>query len=63
MNNKLCYISGSKVKNKKIGKTELHIVISLNNPQDALEIYKERCQIESTFKGLKTVGSILKILN
>jgi len=41
VNNQLCYLSGSKVKNKE-GKPELQIVISFNNPQDALEIYKER---------------------
>ena len=55
VNNQLCYISGSKVKNKQ-GKPELQIVISFNNPQDALEIYKERWQIETAFKGLKSSG-------
>ena len=55
VNNQLCYLSGSKVKNKE-GKPELQIVISFNNPQDALEIYKERWQIETAFKGLKTSG-------
>ena len=55
VNNQLCYISGSKVKNKQ-GKPELQIIISFNNPQDALEIYKERWQIETAFKGLKSSG-------
>jgi hypothetical protein len=55
VNNQLCYLSGSKVKNKE-GKPELQIVISFNNPQDALEIYKERWQIETAFRGLKTSG-------
>lgn len=55
VNNQLCYLSGSKVKNKA-GRPELQIVISFNNPQDALEIYKERWQIETAFKGLKTSG-------
>ena len=55
MNNQLCYLSGSKVKNKK-GKPELQIVISFNNPQDATEIYKERWQIETAFRALKTNG-------
>ncbi len=55
VNNQLCYLSGSKVKNK-VGKPELQIVISFNNPQDALEIYKERWQIETAFYGLKTSG-------
>jgi len=39
-----------------VGRPELQIVISFNNPQDALEICKERWQIETTFKGLKTSG-------
>jgi len=55
VNNQLCYLSGSKVKNKE-GKPELQIVISFSNPQDALEIYKERWQIETAFRGLKTSG-------
>ena len=55
VNNQLCYLSGSKVKNKQ-GKPELQIIISFNNPQDALEIYKERWQIETAFKGLKSSG-------
>ena len=55
VNNQLCYISGSKVKNKQ-GKPELQIIISFSNPQDALEIYKERWQIETAFKGLKSSG-------
>ena len=55
VNNQLCYLSGSKVKNKT-GKPELQIVMSYNKPQDALEIYKERWQIETAFKGLKTSG-------
>ena len=55
VNNQLCYLSGSKVKNKE-GKPELQIIISFNNPQDALKIYKERWQIETAFRGLKTSG-------
>ena len=55
VNNQLCYLSGSKVKNKS-GKPELQIVISFNNPQDALKIYKERWQIETAFRALKTSG-------
>lgn len=55
VNNQLCYLSGPKVKNKKV-KPELQIVISFNNPQDALGIYKEWWQIETAFKGLKTSG-------
>jgi hypothetical protein len=55
LNNQLCYLSGSKVKDKN-GKPELQIVISFNKPEDALEIYKERWQIETAFRALKTSG-------
>lgn len=55
VNNLLCYISGSKVFDKK-GKPELQIVISFNNPQRANTLYKERWQIETAFKGLKSSG-------
>lgn len=55
VNNQLCYLSGSKVKSKT-GVPELQIIISFNNPKDALEIYKERWQIETAFRGLKTSG-------
>lgn len=55
LNNQLCYLSGSKVKDKE-GKPELQIVISFNKPEDALEIYKERWQIETAFRALKTSG-------
>lgn len=55
VNNQLCYISASKVKNKE-GKPELQIVISFNKPEDALEIYKDRWQIETAFRALKTSG-------
>jgi hypothetical protein len=55
LNNQLCYLSGSKVKDKE-GKPELQIVISFNKPENALEIYKERWQIETAFRALKTSG-------
>lgn len=55
VNNVLCYISGSKVKNKK-GKPELQLIVSFNNPQRAGTLYKERWQIESAFKALKSSG-------
>lgn len=55
LNNQLCYLSGSKVKDKE-GKPELQIVISFNKPEDAIEIYKDRWQIETAFRALKTSG-------
>lgn len=55
LNNQLCYLAGSKGKDKE-GKPELQIVISFNKPENALELYKERWQIETAFKALKTSG-------
>jgi hypothetical protein len=55
VNNQLCYLSASKVKNKD-GKPELQIIISFSKPERAQKIYKERWQIETAFKALKTSG-------
>jgi IS4 transposase len=55
VNNQLCYLSASKTKNKD-GKPELQIVVSFCKPECAQKIYKERWQIESAFKALKTSG-------
>jgi hypothetical protein len=55
LNGQFCYLSASKIKNKqKI--PELQIIISFNKPEIAQEIYKERWQIETTFRGLKSSG-------
>jgi len=51
----LCYLSGSKVKNKK-GIPELQIIVSFNKPDEAQSLYKERWQIETAFKAMKTSG-------
>jgi hypothetical protein len=51
----LCYLSGSKIKNKK-GEPELQIIVSFNKPHQAQEIHKERWQIETAFRALKTSG-------
>jgi hypothetical protein len=55
VNGQLCYLSASKLKGKD-GKPELQIIISFNKPEDAQEFYKERWQIETAFKGLKSSG-------
>lgn len=55
VNGQLCYLSASKVKNKK-GMPELQIIVSFNKPDEAQSLYKERWQIESAFKALKTSG-------
>jgi hypothetical protein len=43
VNNQLCYLSASKVKNKE-GIPQLQIIVSFNRPDHAQEIYKERWQ-------------------
>jgi len=51
----LCYLSGCKLKNKK-GKPEFLIIISFNKPDQAQAFYKQRWQIETCFKAMKTSG-------
>ena len=51
----MCYLSGSKIKNKD-GNPEFQIIISFCKPTIARKIYKERWQIETAFKALKTSG-------
>jgi len=55
LNNQRCYLSASKGKCKE-GKPELQIIISFDKPNDALETYKERRQIETAFRALKISG-------
>lgn len=50
-----CYLSASKVKNKE-GKIELQIIICFREPEKAKQRYKQRWQIETTFKVLKSSG-------
>ena len=51
----LCYLSASKVKDKN-GRPELQIIISFNQPEKAQDTYKERWQIETAFRGMKSSG-------
>jgi hypothetical protein len=55
VNGQPCYLSASKVKNKE-GKAELQIIISFRKPEKAKQAYKERWQIETAFKALKSSG-------
>lgn len=55
VNDQLCYLSASKIKNKE-GKPELQVLVSFNKPENAHKIYKERWQIETAFKALKSSG-------
>lgn len=51
----LCYISGSRVKSKN-GKPEFLIIVSFNKPDQAQINYKQRWQIETCFRAMKSSG-------
>jgi hypothetical protein len=55
VNRQECYLAAAKEKNRE-GKPELLIIIAYNQPEKALDAYKERWQIETAFKGLKSSG-------
>jgi len=48
-------LSASKIKNKE-GKPEFQIVISFCKPEIAQKTYKDRWQIETAFRAMKTSG-------
>lgn len=49
-----CYLSG--IKTIRYGKLEFCIIVSFNKPEDSLQKYKQRWQIETLFRGLKSSG-------
>lgn len=55
VNGQLCYLSGMKLKKRK-GKHEFLIIVSFNKPENAQEQYKQRWQIEMSFKAMKSSG-------
>ena len=55
VNGELCYLSGARLKNQE-GKAELQIIVSYNKPEEAISSYKERWQIETAFRAMKTSG-------
>ena len=59
VNNQLCYLSASKIKNKE-GMLEFEIVISFCKPEIAQKTYKDRWQIETAFRAMKTSVSNLE---
>lgn len=50
-----CYLPGSKTIGRD-GKIEFLIIVSFNKPEQALAYYKQRWQIETLFRGLKSSG-------
>lgn len=55
LDDQACYLAGSKVKTKD-GKIEFQIIISFDKPQEAIAMYKNRWQIETAFRAMKTAG-------
>lgn len=55
INGILCYISGTKQLGKD-GKIDFLILISFNKPEESLEYYKKRWQVETLFKAFKSSG-------
>lgn len=55
LNGQKCYISGTKSMNRE-GKLDFLILVSFNNPEQAKEYYKERWQIETLFRAMKSSG-------
>ncbi len=51
----VCYLSVAKIKDKGV-KPELQILVSYCNPEESLEMYKLRWQVETMFKGMKSSG-------
>ena len=50
-----CYLSGCKTIDRD-GKMEFLILVSFNQPEQAMAYYKQRWQIETLFKALKSSG-------
>ena len=50
-----CYLSGCKTVDRD-GKMEFLILVSFNQPEQAMAYYKQRWQIETLFKALKSSG-------
>lgn len=55
LNGQLCYLSGCKLNNRN-GKQDFLIIISFNKPEKAQQDYKQRWQIEMSFKAMKSSG-------
>ena len=50
-----CYLSASRVKGRD-GTPELQVIVSFNRPNEAVESYRRRWEVETMFRGLKSAG-------
>lgn len=55
LHDQMCYLSATKTIDRD-GKMEFLIIVSFNKAQQAMLYYKQRWQIETLFKGLKSSG-------
>ena len=55
LHGQMCYLSGTKTINRE-GKMEFLIIVSFNLPEQAMAYYKDRWQIETLFRGMKSSG-------
>lgn len=55
MKGEYVYLAGARLKNSD-GEPELQILICYNNPEHAVQTYKDRWQIETLFKVMKSAG-------
>lgn len=55
INNVMCYVSGTKIIGSD-GKTEFLIHVSFNKPEESVDYYKKRWEIETLFKAMKSSG-------
>jgi len=54
MHGERCYLSGMRI--KADGKVDFLIIVSFNKPEESLNYYKERWQVETLFRALKSSG-------
>ena len=50
-----CYLSASRVKGRD-GTPELQVIVSFNRPDEAVETYRRRWEVETMFRALKSAG-------
>lgn len=50
-----CYLSASRVKGRD-GTPELQVIVSFNRPDEAVETYRRRWEVETMFRAMKTAG-------
>ena len=55
VNGQMCYLSGARMKDED-GAPQLQILVSYNRPEESIETYRMRWQIETCFKSMKSSG-------